>query len=73
MGLKVRGPFIELPPVSPSRIRDESVTILSHYDGIVCLSLHSDNIALYNPAINECKIIPESCIPDGNGYYVARV
>ncbi|KAL6139206.1 hypothetical protein ACLB2K_064483 [Fragaria x ananassa] len=70
MGLKVRGPFIELPRISPNGIRDESVTILSHYDGIVCLSLHSDNTALYNPAINECKIIPESCIPDGKGYYV---
>lgn len=67
MGLKVRGPFIELPGIG---FGDESVTILSHCDGIFCLSLYTGNLVLYNPAINEFKIIPESCLRDGKGFFV---
>ncbi|KAM5561156.1 F-box/kelch-repeat protein [Rosa sericea] len=70
MGLKVRGPFIELPDISGTGVRDESVTILAHCDGIFCLSLYGGNLVLYNPGINEFKIIPESCLRDGIGFFV---
>ncbi|CAL9003333.1 unnamed protein product [Prunus brigantina] len=42
----------------------ESPSIIGHCDGVICLSACSGNLVLCNPAINEIKLLPESCLPD---------
>ncbi|XP_008245538.1 PREDICTED: F-box/kelch-repeat protein At3g06240-like [Prunus mume] len=41
----------------------ESLSIIAHCHGIVCLCDGSDNIVLCNPAIKELKLLPQSCLP----------
>ncbi|XP_008370620.1 F-box/kelch-repeat protein At3g06240-like [Malus domestica] len=60
MGLKSRGQFIELP----GQELGESVSIVGHCDGIFCLYLYTGKLVLYNPAIKEFRVLPESCFED---------
>lgn len=57
MGIHSRGQFIEVE-------LGESVYIVGHCEGIICLSIFSGDLVLCNPATNEFKILPESCLQD---------
>ncbi|CAL9003329.1 unnamed protein product, partial [Prunus brigantina] len=41
----------------------ESLYIVAHCNGMVCLWDRNDNIVLCNPAIKELKLLPKSCLP----------
>lgn len=57
MGVHSRGQFIEVE-------LGESVYIVGHCEGIICLSIFSGDLVLCNPATKEFKILPESCLQD---------
>ncbi|XP_062006362.1 putative F-box protein At3g24700 [Rosa rugosa] len=60
MGLKTKGHNIELP----GSYGGETIYILGHCDGIICLVYHSGGLVFYNPSIREFKIIPPSCLTE---------
>ncbi|RXH82205.1 hypothetical protein DVH24_036546 [Malus domestica] len=54
MGLNNGGQIIELP----SEL-DGSIDIIGQCDGILCLILYTGHIVLYNPSINDFRILPD--------------
>lgn len=58
MGLKTRGQFIGLEVL-------QSVSIIGHCDGIICLADSSNNVVLCNPSIKEFKLLPQPCLKKG--------
>ncbi|XP_050384188.1 putative F-box protein At3g16210 [Argentina anserina] len=63
MGLTTRGQFIG------NELQAVFLIDKGHCQGIICLS-DAWNTILWNPAIKEFKVLPQSCIPDANMNYV---
>ncbi|XP_062006749.1 F-box/kelch-repeat protein At3g06240-like [Rosa rugosa] len=57
IGILGKGPFIEVEP-------GESIYIVGHCEGIICLIIYTGDLVLCNPATKEFKILPESCLQD---------
>lgn len=60
MGLKTKGQIIELP----GSYAGETIYIIGHCDGIICLVHYTGGLVFYNPSIREFKILPPSCLPE---------
>jgi ABC-type Zn2+ transport system substrate-binding protein/surface adhesin len=57
---------INIPISTGLKSRPESLTIIGHYNGIICLAHYiSGEVILCNPAIQEFKLLPSSpYLPD---------